>query len=87
MSTPQRTLSQPGIPRPDLSPTKIFTIGYFPNHNVLLQFSCLIFLSNHRWYIEHKKTDFDLQPTSVIYTQYKACVIDDTEGLQIKILR
>ena len=34
-----------------------------------------------------QKTDFDLQPTSVIYTRRKACVIDDSEGLQIKILR
>ena len=34
-----------------------------------------------------QKTDLDLQPTSANYTRRKACVIDDTEGLQIKILR
>ena len=33
-----------------------------------------------------QKTDFDLHPTGVIYTRCKAGVIDDTEGLQIKIL-
>ena len=33
-----------------------------------------------------QKADFDLHPASVIYTRYKAGVMDDTEGLQIKIL-
>ena len=34
-----------------------------------------------------QKVDFDLQPTSIIYTRWKADIIDDTEGLQTKILR
>lgn len=34
-----------------------------------------------------QKTDFDLHPNSVIYTGWKAGVIDDTESMSIKILR
>ena len=33
-----------------------------------------------------QKTDFDLQPISVIYTRCNVDVIDDTVGLQTKIL-
>ena len=47
---------------------------------------CNVFIKSHLTY-RSQKTDFDLQPTSVIYTRCKAIVIDDTERLQIKILR
>ena len=33
-----------------------------------------------------QKTDFDLQPINVIYTRCNVDVIDDTVGLQTKIL-
>ena len=33
-----------------------------------------------------QKTDFDLQPISVIYTRCNVDAIDDTVGLQTKIL-
>ena len=41
-----------------------------------------------KWQVIYRtqKTEFDLQPTSLIYTQFKSCAIDETEGLQIKIL-
>ena len=34
-----------------------------------------------------RETDFDLQPTNVIYAQCKAYITNDTERLHIKILR
>ena len=85
MNTPQRTLSQPGYSTTRHFPDEDFPTGYLPDHDVLLQFSLVLYFCQVTGDIQ--ETDFDLPATVVIYTRCKSCVIDDTEGLQIKILR
>ena len=43
--------------------------------------SCIFFKSQVKYIYITPKADFDLQTASVIYTQCKADVIDDTEDL------
>ena len=79
MNTPERTLSQTGYFSTRLFPDEDLLVYYcnFPLHCIFVKPQVIY---------RTQKTDFDLQPTSVIYTQIKACITDGTEGLKIKIL-
>ena len=79
---PRLTLPQWALPQPEFFPKEIppIIMYYF---NFPLSY---IFVKS-QVICRTQKVDFDLQPTSIIYTRWKADIIDDTEGLQTKILR
>ena len=71
-----QTFCQRSFPRLYISPIIMYYCN-FPFSYVFVKLQVI-----HRT----QETDFDLQPTSVIYTLCKAYIINDTERLQMKVM-